>query len=304
MNPVPQEARMGLRGLTTRKAYSSRPKKKVEGKAHRANVVLSNHQPCVPQLEEVEDVAAESSVEEEEVVVQGSAVVAEDPALGSVGVEVAEDSVVDVEEPALGSVEAVVEVSPVVAEVAVVGEVGAVEDPQEVIPLQRIDPDIEHPLHGITVILSPKTTNKKKVQPHRLENIYIKKGKSDALCTKSIAPGVRVYGEKRIVEEENGEKVEYREWNPFRSKLAAAIVNGVENIYIKPGSKVLYLGAASGTTVSHVSDLVGKDGMVYAVEFSERCGRDLITVAQRQRNIVPLIMDARQPAKYGAFVCE
>ena len=54
-----------------------------------------------------------------------------------------------------------------------------------------------------------------------------------------------------------GEKVEYRVWNPFRSKLAAAILGGVDNIYMQPGSKVLYLGAASGTTVSHVSDIVG-----------------------------------------------
>ncbi len=46
-------------------------------------------------------------------------------------------------------------------------------------------------------------------------------------------------------------------WNPFRSKLAAGIVGGIENIYMQPGSKVLYLGAASGTTVSHVADLVG-----------------------------------------------
>ena len=53
------------------------------------------------------------------------------------------------------------------------------------------------------------------------------------------------------------DKIEYRVWNPFRSKLAAAIVGGIEKIYMKPGSKVLYLGAASGTTVSHVADLVG-----------------------------------------------
>ena len=51
--------------------------------------------------------------------------------------------------------------------------------------------------------------------------------------------------------------MEYRVWNPFRSKLAAAILGGVDNIHIGPGSKVLYLGAASGTTVSHVSDIVG-----------------------------------------------
>lgn len=56
---------------------------------------------------------------------------------------------------------------------------------------------------------------------------------------------------------DEGEKIEYRVWNPFRSKLAAAILGGVDKIHMPPGSKVLYLGAASGTTVSHVSDIVG-----------------------------------------------
>lgn len=51
--------------------------------------------------------------------------------------------------------------------------------------------------------------------------------------------------------------MEYRAWNPFRSKLAAAILGGIDQIHIKPGVRVLYLGAASGTTVSHVSDIVG-----------------------------------------------
>jgi len=87
-------------------------------------------------------------------------------------------------------------------------------------------------------------------------------------------------------------------WNPFRSKLAAAIVSGVENIYVKPGSKLMYLGAASGTTVSHCSDLVGPEGIVYAVEFSHRSGRDLINVAKRRTNVIPIIEDARQPQKY------
>merc|ERR1712238_125358 len=70
-------------------------------------------------------------------------------------------------------------------------------------------------------------------------------------------------------------KVEYRVWNPFRSKLGAAIVGGIGAMPIKPGSKVLYLGGASGTTVSHVSDMIGAEGVVYAVEFSHRSGRDL-----------------------------
>ena len=73
-----------------------------------------------------------------------------------------------------------------------------------------------------------------------------------------MVAGESVYGEKKIsVDVEGGEKIEYRVWNPFRSKLAAAILGGVDQIHMKPGSKVLYLGAASGTTVSHVSDIVG-----------------------------------------------
>ena len=78
-----------------------------------------------------------------------------------------------------------------------------------------------------------------------------------------MAPGEAVYGEKRIAVEntaiETGEKtkIEYRVWNPFRSKLAAAVLGGVDKIHMPPGTKVLYLGAASGTSVSHVSDIVG-----------------------------------------------
>merc|ERR1711918_27988 len=119
------------------------------------------------------------------------------------------------------------------------------------------------------------------IEPHRHEGVFIAKGKEDALVTKNLAPGESVYGEKRIsVDGADGEKVEYRVWNPFRSKVAAAILGGVDNIWFRPGAKVLFLGAASGTTVSHVSDLVGEEGMVYAVEFSQRPGRDLINTAK------------------------
>lgn len=79
------------------------------------------------------------------------------------------------------------------------------------------------------------------------------------------------------MQDEAGVKTEYRVWNPFRSKLAAAVLGGVDNIHIGPGSHLLYLGAASGTTVSHCADLVGPTGLVYAVEFSQRSGRDLVS---------------------------
>ncbi|KAJ9679493.1 hypothetical protein PVL29_021425 [Vitis rotundifolia] len=141
------------------------------------------------------------------------------------------------------------------------------------------------------------------VEPHRHEGVFIAKGKEDALVTKNMVPGEAVYNEKRIsVQNEDGSKIEYRVWNPFRSKLAAAILGGVDEIWIKPGARVLYLGAASGTTVSHVSDVVGPTGVVYAVEFSHRSGRDLVNMAKKRTNVIPIIEDARHPAKYRMLV--
>ena len=101
------------------------------------------------------------------------------------------------------------------------------------------------------------------VVPHpRLTGVFVAKGQQEALVTKNLVPGESVYNEKRISvdDKQTGEKVEYRVWNPFRSKIAAGIIGGVSDIFIKPGAKVLYLGAASGTTVSHVSDVVGLEG--------------------------------------------
>lgn len=142
------------------------------------------------------------------------------------------------------------------------------------------------------------------VTPHRMEGVFIAKGAQDALVTKSMVPGESVYNEKRIqVKERNSEdKIEYRVWNPYRSKIAAAVIGGVGDIYMKPGSKVLYLGAASGTTVSHVSDIVGPTGVVYAVEFSPRSGRDLVNMSKKRTNVVPIVADARKPWEYRILV--
>ncbi|KAJ9524388.1 hypothetical protein QJQ45_008597 [Haematococcus lacustris] len=145
------------------------------------------------------------------------------------------------------------------------------------------------------------------VEAHRHEGVFIARGKEDALVTRNLVPGVSVYGEKRIsteVPKADGatDKVEYRVWNPFRSKLAASILAGVDNIHVRPGAKLLYLGAASGTSVSHCSDLVGPEGAVYAVEFSHRSGRDLVNMAKQRPNVIPIIEDARHPQKYRMLV--
>jgi fibrillarin-like pre-rRNA processing protein len=113
------------------------------------------------------------------------------------------------------------------------------------------------------------------------------------LYTRNADPGVRVYGERlRLF---NG--TEYREWTPYRSKLSAYIQLGGKEMPFGPDSEVLYLGAASGTTASHISDIV-PDGKVYCVEFSPRTFRDLVGVCGRRRNMVPILGDATQPESY------
>ncbi|KAI3097157.1 hypothetical protein CBS147338_4898 [Penicillium roqueforti] len=147
------------------------------------------------------------------------------------------------------------------------------------------------------------------IEPHRHAGIFVARGgKEDMLVTKNLTPGTAVYGEKRISVEgpatEDGTvtKNEYRVWNPFRSKLAAGVLGGLDDIYMKPGSKVLYIGAASGTSVSHVADIVGPTGNVYAVEFSHRSGRDLIGMATHRTNVIPIVEDARHPLRYRMLV--
>jgi rRNA 2'-O-methyltransferase fibrillarin len=147
------------------------------------------------------------------------------------------------------------------------------------------------------------------IEPHRHQGVFLARGKEDLLVTKNITPGESVYGEKRISvdvpakdADSPATKVEYRVWNPFRSKLAAGILGGIDQLFIAPGKKVLYLGAASGTSVSHVADVVGPEGLVYAVEFSHRPGRDLISMAKKRPNVIPIIEDARHPQKYRMLV--
>ncbi len=133
----------------------------------------------------------------------------------------------------------------------------------------------------------------------RIFEVYEKKkGRRTAIYTKSLAPGTRVYDEDIV--KKGG--TEYREWNPYRSKLAAAIMKGSPNIFIRKGHKVLYLGASTGTTASHVSDMVGKGGFVYALDFAPRVVRDLVFVCETRSNMAPMLEDANRPEKYKHWI--
>jgi len=117
-----------------------------------------------------------------------------------------------------------------------------------------------------------------------------------ALLTRNLVPGKRVYNEELI----QREGVEYRTWDPFRSKLAAAILKGMPENVIEDGDRVLYLGASTGTTASHVSDIVGLGGLVIGVEFAPRVAREFVErVARERKNVIPFVADARDPSKYS-----
>ncbi len=122
---------------------------------------------------------------------------------------------------------------------------------------------------------------------------------SRKLGTKNLVPGNAVYGERLI----KFEGKEYRLWDPYRSKLAAAILKGLDEVHIYPNSMVLYIGAASGTTASHVSDIVGEGGHVFCVEFASRPLRELVSnVATFRYNMSPILADARLPRSYSRMV--
>ena len=130
-----------------------------------------------------------------------------------------------------------------------------------------------------------------KIQQSKIFEVYeLQEGKRTQLYTRNLIAGKNVYGEKLV----NQDTAEYREWDPFKSKLAASILKGSPNIGIRKSDIVLYLGSASGTTVSHVSDIVGNEGLVFAVDIAPRVMRDLIFLCYERKNIAPVLADANK----------
>lgn len=117
------------------------------------------------------------------------------------------------------------------------------------------------------------------------------------LYTASVQPGRRVYGERLYARD----GVEYREWDPRRSKLSAYLALGGRQFPFSRDSRVLYLGASTGTTPSHVSDIC-RDGRVFCVEFAPRVFRELVANCEGRPNMMPILGDATKPSEYSVFV--
>lgn len=125
--------------------------------------------------------------------------------------------------------------------------------------------------------------------------IYEHNGK---LYTRNADPGEKVYGEGL----RNFDGAEFRRWDANRSKAGAAVKNGID-LGIRRNDEVLYLGAASGTTISHFSDIL-EDGFIVGVEYSDTVIRGLVELSERRKNIAPVLGDARKPEEYGEYIDE
>ncbi|MHA1827782.1 MAG: fibrillarin-like rRNA/tRNA 2'-O-methyltransferase [Candidatus Heimdallarchaeaceae archaeon] len=138
------------------------------------------------------------------------------------------------------------------------------------------------------------------LRPHNFPELFWIKTRdgNTRLATRNADPGKKVYTERLITIH----GVEYRTFDPYKSKLAAAILKNMKELPITRGKDVLYLGAASGTTVSHISDILGDKGQIFAVEFSSRSITDLVAVSERRKNIIPIHADARFPEEYSFIV--
>ncbi|MFX1337690.1 MAG: fibrillarin-like rRNA/tRNA 2'-O-methyltransferase [Promethearchaeota archaeon] len=141
--------------------------------------------------------------------------------------------------------------------------------------------------------------SKQEIRTHpKFIDVYIS-GSADnlKLYSKNLIPGHNVYNERLI--EQKG--IEYREWDPYRSKLAALILENPRTNFLSKNINCLYLGASSGTTISHLSDIV-KNGIIYGIEFAERSIRQLIQNTSNRKNIVPILGDVRYPESYAKSI--
>lgn len=119
------------------------------------------------------------------------------------------------------------------------------------------------------------------------------------LFTRSLVPGQSVYGEER---REVGD-AEFRRFDPWRSKLAAWLVRADPPLWLAETRRVLYLGGAHGTTVSHLSDMLPQ-AQIFVVEKSPVAFAPLLALARSRSNLLPLLADAQLPERYAADVGE
>lgn len=144
------------------------------------------------------------------------------------------------------------------------------------------------------------------IEQQEYSGAYMARGKDDVvqLMTRCSAFTDNIFGEEIFVADYNGECCKFRIWSPYQSKLAAALLKGLDYIQIVEGTKVMYLGVAAGCSVSHLADIVGDGGIVYAIETSPWANGDLLELAKRRHNVVAITEDATMPYKYHRVILD
>ncbi|XP_022211675.1 rRNA 2'-O-methyltransferase fibrillarin [Drosophila obscura] len=173
-------------------------------------------------------------------------------------------------------------------------------------PGKTVKPLVEHKKTEKKPIKAKIVSTTIIVEQHRHSGIFLARNKDESihLLTRNMAPraaaesGNYDYKEQRFSADFRGKTCEFRAWSPFQSTLAAAVMSGVKELYLKSGSKVLYLGAGLGRTVAHISDIVDQTGVVYAVEPGPWALKALSALSERRPNFVPVLEDPSAPYVY------
>ncbi|OYT29205.1 fibrillarin [Thermoplasmatales archaeon ex4572_165] len=136
------------------------------------------------------------------------------------------------------------------------------------------------------------------MKPSKINGVF-QKGNKLFTINPPNCKNIKVYGEAL----RTFKGMQYRSWNPYRSKLASALTKKDISLPFESSTSVLYLGAASGTTVSHLSDICS-EGYIYAVEPSPVVAKTLLKLVKQRNNIIPIIEDANHPDRYTHMVSE
>ena len=135
-----------------------------------------------------------------------------------------------------------------------------------------------------------------------------KSSRGTKFYTKNLVKGKKVYDERlfrdKDVEGKEKGNIEYREWSITKSKVGAALAKNVCELNLEEEDYVLYLGVASGTTASHLSDIVGENGIIFGIDIAPRVLRELYFLSQIRNNIIPILADSNHPEEYSYRICE
>ena len=136
------------------------------------------------------------------------------------------------------------------------------------------------------------------IKPLPGTEIYIDT-KKRRVYTTNLLPGKTHFMER--LRRDQGK--EFREWDPTRSKLAAAVMKGAPQVTIKKGDIILYLGISHGYTASFISDIIGDEGIIFGVDSAPRVVRDALLLSRERKNIIPILADASHLTTYLSRIC-